>query len=147
MYELEDIEHEYGLATDYNESFEDSGVAFSQVLAEGDLEDIDELIEQYENSSPSPLQRRGVVDSRPAYGFPQRFSHNPRLQTSYNRDEITDFDDREATGRLLPHFQASAHVAGPSNYRTPSFDRRSYGTQSGKDGPIATVTPVFYVCL
>lgn len=49
MYEIEDIEREYALeGNDYDDHIEDLGVAFSrEVPAEGDLEDIDELIEQY----------------------------------------------------------------------------------------------------
>ena len=50
MYEFEDFEHEYALeSADYDEYAEDSGIAFSRPgpSAEGDIEDIDELIEQY----------------------------------------------------------------------------------------------------
>ena len=49
MYEVEDIGHDYPLdGADYDEYAEDSGIAFSRTVpAEGDLEDIDELIEQY----------------------------------------------------------------------------------------------------
>ncbi|KZT69812.1 P-loop containing nucleoside triphosphate hydrolase protein, partial [Daedalea quercina L-15889] len=75
------------------------------------------------------MQRRGVVDSRPAYGFNPRFARNARLQVSYDHDEMTEYD-REATGRLPPQSQANTHVAGPLNYRTPNFDRHSYGIQS-----------------
>lgn len=47
MYEFEDIENEYALeGADYDDHIEDS--AYSRdAPAEGDLEDIDELIEQY----------------------------------------------------------------------------------------------------
>ena len=91
------------------------------------------------------MQRRGVVHSRPAYGFNPRFARNSVLQAGFGQDEITEYDDREAIGRLPPQFQASAHVAAPSNYRSPSFDRRSYGTQSGKDGPGSPALPGSYV--
>ena len=98
-----------------------------------------------ENSSPTPMQRRGVVNSRPAYGFNPRFARNSVLQAGIDQNEIMEYDDREAIGRLPPQFQASAHVAAPSNYRSPSFDRRSCGTQSGKDGPTSLALSGFYV--
>lgn len=98
-----------------------------------------------ENSSPTPIQRRGVANSRPAYGFNPRFARNSVLQAGFVQDEITEYDDREAIGRLPPQFQASAHVVAPSNYRPPSFDRRSYGTLSGKGGPASTFAPASYV--
>lgn len=100
-----------------------------------------------ENSSPTPMQRRGVVNSRPAYGFHPRFARNSVRQVGFDQDEITEYDDREAIGRLPPQFQASAHVAAPSNYRSPSFDRYSCGTQSGKDGPASPALPGFYACM
>ena len=48
MYEFEDIDEFAQQGSDYDDYADDSGIAFSRVPpAEGDLEDIDELIEQY----------------------------------------------------------------------------------------------------
>lgn len=127
-----DLVGEYGLDDpDYAVGVDDSGIAFGQGSAEGEYQDIDDLIEEYENSSPSPPERRGVSNARFASNFNPLFTRTRAPLPLQEREEITGYEEPGQRYHARQQHPADAH-AGPglSNYRPPTFNTVPFQKQT-----------------
>ncbi|CCM03617.1 uncharacterized protein FIBRA_05759 [Fibroporia radiculosa] len=128
--DFEDLVHEYGLDDmDYSDHRDDSGIAFLLNPVRSDLESIDDLIEEYENSSPSPPERRSAIGGRRPVTYRPPFARHPGpgLATAY--DEFEDVEEPYQTHQLQTQYQLNL-PSRSSAYRSPNFDRRPGGTNS-----------------